>query len=487
MSDAYIQITPDSNGKKIDNSLLTVGGQSVYRQRVEVYSGETLPVSSGSDTVLGTTSDAAVSTDTTGTVSGKLRGLVKILSNVWDSVSRLRVTAQHDLDAVSPFGDLITAPITPSTQMDFIYGINTQTGVSTTANGGTVDTNAGRLRLQTGTNTAGSAIFRSRRPARYRAGQGIVARFTTVFTTGVASSTQFYGPGSADNGYMVGFNGTAFGILHRNGGSDNWIAQTSWNGDKCNGSGLSGFNLNPTFGNVWMVKYPFLGYGVISFWVLNPATARWILCHTIQYPNTTATIQITNPSLYFYGQVLNSGNNTNLLSYCASVGFFLCGERAFQSAPKWAADSNKTGITTETNLLTLKNATTYNGVTNTAIIRLNQISWGTSAAAGIATLRFKIGATLGGSPSYTTINGTTADAGVTITSGNSITSYDTAGTTVTGGTYIYNASQANGSGGEVIDLTPFGFFVAPGETLTVSLASTVSTTGGVSLNWTEDI
>lgn len=39
------------------------------------------------NTVLGATGDAAVSTDTTGTISGKLRGLVKIFADVWNSVS----------------------------------------------------------------------------------------------------------------------------------------------------------------------------------------------------------------------------------------------------------------------------------------------------------------------------------------------------------------------------------------------------------------
>lgn len=37
MTDAFIQIAPDSTGKKVDNSLLTVDGQQVYRQRVEAY------------------------------------------------------------------------------------------------------------------------------------------------------------------------------------------------------------------------------------------------------------------------------------------------------------------------------------------------------------------------------------------------------------------------------------------------------------------
>ncbi len=49
MSDSYIQIAPDSTGKKVDNSLLTVNGVDVYRQRVEV---------SGSLGVGGLTTDA---------------------------------------------------------------------------------------------------------------------------------------------------------------------------------------------------------------------------------------------------------------------------------------------------------------------------------------------------------------------------------------------------------------------------------------------
>lgn len=46
MADGTVQV-PQSflGGALIDNSRLTVGGNEVYRQRVEVYSGETLPVS----------------------------------------------------------------------------------------------------------------------------------------------------------------------------------------------------------------------------------------------------------------------------------------------------------------------------------------------------------------------------------------------------------------------------------------------------------
>lgn len=53
-------------------------------------------------TVQGATTDAAVDTNTTGTISGKLRGLVKILASVWDSVnSRLNVFVQNSSIAVT--------------------------------------------------------------------------------------------------------------------------------------------------------------------------------------------------------------------------------------------------------------------------------------------------------------------------------------------------------------------------------------------------
>ena len=400
---------------------------------------------------------------------------------------RLKVTSQFDADALGSFGDLITADLTPVLHLTFVHGINSQTGTGTTASGGTADTNASRLRLQTGTNIAGSAYFQSRRPAAYRPGEGMVARFTCAFTTGVASSSQIVGVGNLVDGYFFGFNGTSFGILHRNNSVDTWVAQTDWNGDKCNGSGASKFDWNKTYGTVCQIKYPYLGYGNITFWVQDPNTSRWILCHTIKYNNTTATVQLTNPRLFFFARVLNSGNNTNLILYVGSVGAFVSGMRSFIASPRWAADNNKSGITAETNILSLRNCATYNGAANRSLIRLTQVSFGSRAATGLSVLRFRIGATVGGVPAFACVNGTTADNGVTITSGNSITSVDTAGTTATGGTYIFNLSASNASGSEFIDLTPYELFVAPGETLTASIFSTISTEASVSLNWNEDI
>lgn len=453
MSDGYVQIAHDAGGKLIDNTVFTRGGNEIYRQRVDVYSGKTLPV------------------------SGPLTN------------TELRATAvpiQFGAENLSPFNDLISVTLTPLVQVDFVYGINSQQGAANIVTTGVGDTSSGRLRLQTGVGAAGSAVYTSRRPAQYRPGQGLVWRGTALFTTGVANSFQLAGVGSPTDGYFFGFNGTAFGVAHRNDSvTPTWVAQTAWNGDKCDGAGASGFNWDKTKGVPLQINYPYLGYGNITFWVQNPLTSRWILCHTIRYANSSATTQVRVPDLYVRYEATNTGNTTNLVLYAGSSAIFMCGDYMLHGKPKWAADSYKTAITTETVLLSIRCATTYNTVANSGLVRINSVSFSSTANNGVAILRFKIGATVGGSPSFAAINGTTGDNGVTITTGSSLASIDTAGTTVTGGTYIFNMTIGS-PGSDTIDVQDLSIFVAPGETLTISGFSTSSTTMGVGVNWTED-
>jgi hypothetical protein len=76
---------------------------------------------------------------------------------------------------------------------------------------------------------------------------------------------------------------------------------------------------------------------------------------------------------------------------------------------------------------------------------------------------------------------------VTITSGNSVASIDTAGTTSSGGNYLFNLCVPD-SGSDTLDLTPFNLFIAPGEVMTMAASNTAaSQLIGLAINWTEDI
>ena len=403
---------------------------------------------------------------------------------------------KFDPSNMSAFGTLEASELTPVFQGDWTYGINTQLWNTpvVSGTGAVVDTNLARLRIQSGTSSTSYAYITSRKIIRYRAGQGITIRFTPVFTAWVANSTQLWGAGSIVNntpydGYFFGYNSTAtsMGITHFNGAVANFTAQANWNVDPCNGSSGSSFNWNPALGTPAMIKYPYLGYGDIQFFLQNPNDGRWILVHVIKYANTSANVEVTIPSLQYIGYVANSGNTTNLTMYSGSVGAFLSGPRQFTSNPRWGTDVIKIVPAGGINVLTIRNCSSYNGFVNKGMIRINNISVATTVTNQTGTIRFYLGTIIpGGSPSFTTINGTTADNGVTITAGNSIASFDTAGTFANGNNYIYNLSYC-GSGSTTSDLINDEIYIAPGEFLTIYGVGSGSITTNVSLNWSEDI
>jgi hypothetical protein len=386
---------------------------------------------------------------------------------------------------VSAFGDFISVNPQPSVQLDFVYGLNTRTATTSVVTTGVATTSSGRLSLTTGIGAAGSASLTSLRIARYRAGQGMMARFTAVWDGATANCTQVCGVGGSQVGYFFGFNGTAFGISIRNGGSDSWVAQTAWNGDKCDGTGTSGFTWDKTKGNVMQILYPFLGYGNITFWVKNSFTSNWILCHTIRYTNSSASLQVSNPSFPFFANVVNTGSTTSRTMFVGSALVAVTGDIHYLGA-SWGANSLKTAVSTELNIISIRNCTTYNTVANNGMIRIRSISFSSDGGNGSAVLTMKRGVTLGGVPAFTTINGTTADNGVTITSGNSIASFDVAGTTITGGDQIFNMTCARNAE-SFCDTSEMDLFVFPGTTTTFSVTSQVAADIRVSVNWNEDV
>lgn len=370
----------------------------------------------------------------------------------------------------------------------------TQAGV-VRGTGATVDTNGGRLRLQCGTSSTGYAYLESRRIARYRAGEGGVEEFTPLFSASAADNIQIAGVGAISNsapydGYFVGFSGTTFGVFHYARGSlVNFYSQSAWNGDKMDGTGPSGTNLDFSFGTPWMVKYPYLGYGDVLFFAQN-ARGDWSLVHTIYYANTTASTQVGNPNFRVIAYMANSGNTTNLSALVGSVGTFISGARSFVGNPPITLDGSKS-ITAETSIFSVKNASSYNGVENLGLLRLLSLSVSVSSVlANTVFIRLRVGAVLGGAAAFAAVSGTTTNGGVTITNGTSIASQDVGITTTSGGFYVFGltaSSGANGSGGISIDTYPFDIYLEPGAIMSFSAQSGNATTVGISAVFTQDI
>jgi hypothetical protein len=135
-------------------------------------------------------------------------------------------------------------------------------------------------------------------------------------------------------------------------------------------------------------------------------------------------------------------------------------------------DNTKTGVSTETNILTIRNKATYQTVPNRVIVQPDFITMAVDGTKN-ATIRVYVNASLGGTPSYTDVR-----------TNNSVVDYDTAGTTVSGGVLVATfALDKTGSLSQ--PFKEFNFMLMPGQTMTFSAASTANTDATVSVAWAE--
>lgn len=119
-----------------------------------------------------------------------------------------------------PFGSVHTESLTPIFQTDGVYGLN-QGQVSTVTSGsGSVTGTDGLMECSTGTTIYSQGVLLGDKRLRYRPGQGVVARFTAIFSSPTADSYALIGVGHAEDGIYVGYGNTAdlsdtrFGILY---------------------------------------------------------------------------------------------------------------------------------------------------------------------------------------------------------------------------------------------------------------------------------
>jgi len=114
-----------------------------------------------------------------------------------------------------PFGSIHAESLTPIFQSDAIYGINTVSVLATTNASGSATASDSAFVCATGVTIYGAGALQSRKRLRYRAGQGSVGRFTSLFTAPVVNSYQLAGLGHAEDGIYFGYAPatTDFGIL----------------------------------------------------------------------------------------------------------------------------------------------------------------------------------------------------------------------------------------------------------------------------------
>jgi hypothetical protein len=276
---------------------------------------------------------------------------------------------------------------------------------------------------------------------------------------------------AAGGSYSVSVSaGTFVGSISRNKAgaapTETWTAKASWNVDTCTW-------LDPTKSNLYKVEYAYLGAGAIRFYVFNPTTDRFVLCHVIRWSNANTIHNLSNPSMRIgWAAASVGGSGTNI-----TVGGF-SGMIALQgrtSATRSAgANSTISGITTEKQVLSI----------------LVRREFGSRACLGVLIPKLLSIATDSTKGAVFTLYKNSTVAGVTIhqyiDSTNSIALYDVTGTTITGGT-VLGVYSVGPSGRATISLADINNVLVPGDELIIAakVTSGAASEMTTSLVWDE--
>lgn len=115
------------------------------------------------------------------------------------------------------FGELSIAEPTPIAQITAPYGL-LEKAQSFLVNGGTSSASNSLFSVSSGTNSDALAALLTRRQVAYRAGQGLIARFTALFDTPQADSQQEAGLIINTDRLGFGFENLLFGIIYMHSG-----------------------------------------------------------------------------------------------------------------------------------------------------------------------------------------------------------------------------------------------------------------------------
>lgn len=399
---------------------------------------------------------------------------------------------------ITAFGEVMSAIPTPIFQTSFIYGLNPYMVTGTYSGvGSTGYTSSSLLNLDiTGTNTF--AEVNALQYSNYKAGQGVLQRFSGIYNTGTTGSAQYIGAFTASvrNGFGFGYTGTTFCIIHANSGTTNWIPQNTWNVDLCDGSNTdnnpSGLNLIPTLGNIYQIQYQYLGFGDITFYIECASAGIFVPVHRILYPNQYVVPSLSNNGLTVVWRVENNTYSGSMKLRSGSGASFVEGTVDFLG-PRFGYSRSTGGTTSQVCIFALKNATTYNGVTNRSQVYLRTINSayaGSTATNAIGICFTNIYKNISGTHTgFTPISGSSSDNGNTIVGSScisvstAITSINTSGLPVRYNTVLANNTTSNEN------ITELNINMVPGDILffVVNVSdATGSPQLGVSVIWNEN-
>jgi hypothetical protein len=158
----------------------------------------------------------------------------------------------------------------------------------------------------------------------YQPGKSLLVLNTFVMEPAKAGLRQRIGYYGASNGMYVELDGSTLNLVERTSVSgalvENKVTQSSWNGDKLDGTGASGLTLDISKAQIFWMDIEWLGVGSVRLgFIIN---GQYITCHTFHHANIITSTYITTASLPVRYEIKNtagtSGSST-LKQICSTV------------------------------------------------------------------------------------------------------------------------------------------------------------------------
>ena len=228
--------------------------------------------------------------------------------------------------------------------------------VTYTANKSTVNLNV--------TTASGDKVIRqSKRVMSYQPGKSLLNLNTFVMNAQETGLEQRVGMFDANNGIFFEDTGPAYQIVRRTyvtgSAVDNDVAQSSWNGDKLDGTGASGYTLDPTKATIMFTDYEWLGMGAVRVgFVID---GKFITAHTFLNANSLTTVYMQTANLPIRYEIETTGTlsgNATLQQVCSTAiiegGYAPEGIRQMIGTSQINAGVNLTTANTYYNIATIR-------------------------------------------------------------------------------------------------------------------------------------
>jgi hypothetical protein len=171
--------------------------------------------------------------------------------------------------------------------------------------------------------TSDSIIRETIKTFVYQPGKSLLVLNTFAMNTPTAGVTQRVGYYNTDNGIFFEVNGTTKNMVIRSYSTgsvvEDRIAQSSWNGDKLNGTGPSGITLNPALTQIFWTDIEWLGVGSVrTGFVIN---GQFIVCHTFNHANEVGNTNtyMTTACLPIRYELTSTGPAATMRQICSTV------------------------------------------------------------------------------------------------------------------------------------------------------------------------